>query len=279
MPVDSNDQDKPFWHCFWPLSPPPPDHLQVKLLAAVRVKSPHGWDWHISLMGRDNIIDVLAVSVPAHFMLTGTPYQDLVGEALSRTFAAVSMIYSADVKLLSLDGEGCVSAGMYSDEELPKLYPLQITLPQPDPPILNIESLFTFAAHEELQADAVCALSEALRSGIPRHYRFLSLCRALELLVPNARRRSEWLERYEGEFRALNIDPKLFRNYIPQLRARCAHGQISQERAIFGIQTGAVPLAVFDLLMKAVIDRLNETPGVHITPPIRPVVGEPLPLN
>ncbi len=279
MPVRETGEEKPYWHCFWPLSPPPADHREVKLLASMKMTSKYGWDWHIGLLGRGKVIDVLGVSVPADFMRTGRPYQELVSGALGRTFAAVSLVYSAETKLLTFDGENVISAGMYSDQELPQLYPLEITLPQPSLPNWDLQSLLIFAAHDELPAAAVSALSEALRLDIPRHYRLLSLCRALELLIPNDRERSQWLDAYEDEFRALNVDLKRFRNYLPQLRNRCAHGQVSREPPIFGIVSGGVPTGVFDLLTKAVIAKLNETSGLQIVPPTRAVVGEPRRFN
>lgn len=274
MTAEGTGEEKPYWHCFWPLSPPPADHREVKLLESMKMLSKHGWDWHIALLGRGKVIDVLGVSVPADFMRTGQPYLELVGGALSRIFAAVSLVYSSEAKLLSLGDENVLSVGMYSDHELPLAYPLEITLPQRELPNWDVHSLLTFAAHEELPADAVSALSEALRLDIPRHYRLLSLCRALELLIPNDRERSQWLDAYEDEFRALNVDLKRFRNYLPQLRNRCAHGQVSREPPIFGIVSGGVPIEVFDLIMKAVIAKLNETSGLQIVPPTRAVVGE-----
>lgn len=263
------EEDKPFWHCFWPLSPPPPDHKEVRLLASAKVASEHGWDWHICLLGRETIIDVLGVSVPASFMRSGQPYHDLVGGALNRAFAAASLVYSPTIRLLSLGDEQFMSLGMFSDNELPKAYGVQITMPAPSRPNWDPTSLLTFAAHTEIPADAVGALSEATRGDIPRHYRFLALCRALELLIPADRQRSNWLERYEDEFRALEIDPKRFRNYVPQLRNRCAHGLVGQERAIFGVASSGVPTEVFNLLMKAVVDRLSELSGERIFSPER----------
>lgn len=261
-----DDEGKPYWHCFWPLLPPPPDRTAIKLLASVEMASDEGWRWHACLMGRQDTIDVLAVSVPADFMRREDEFQALAGGALNRLFGAASVIYSSHIKLISMREDGFLSFGCFSDDQLPRSYPIEITLPQPWP-LRNwdLASILNLMAHTADHGDALAALSEAMRADIPRHYRFLALYRALELLIPDKPTLTAWLDRYEEAFRALAMDPKLFRNFAPQLRARCAHGAgIGRERAIFGVISSEVAPEVFDLLLEAVLDKLAEIAGFRL---------------
>lgn len=259
-------EEKAWWHCFWPLSPPPPDSKDVRLLAAVEHKHENGWAWHTYLMGWEGVIDALGVSVPSWFMKTGEPYNHLVGDTLNRMLAAASITYSARVRPVTVGDEKFLSVGYFSDEPVPTRYIIGIQIPDELPHNWDLRSLLTMTAETARYTDAVAALSEAMRLEIPRHYRFLALYRALELLIPGKQKRSSWLERYDALFSTLNLDTKSFRNYVPQLRARCAHGaDIGRERGIFGIISSGVPPEAFDLLLQAVLEKLSELTGMTMT--------------
>lgn len=210
--------------------------------------------------GEPGHIDVLGVSVPSWFMRSEEPYHRLVSDALSRLLAAASISYSTQVRpVLAGDDGDFISVGYFSAEPVPSAYGIGITLPEGLPHRWDLNGLLTLAAQTAEHSDALAALREAMRPEIPRHYRFLALYRALELLIVDKKKRSKWLDRYENEIRRLDLDPQAFRNYAPRMRARCAHGaDIGRERGIFGIVSGGVPREPFDLLLQAVLDRLGE---------------------
>lgn len=271
---ETDVERKEFWHALWPLSPPPPDNKAVQLLASAEMTATEGWRWHIFLLGRPGVIDVIGASFPAYVMLSGEPFHHYASEALNRAFAAASMVYSSDIKLLELSAGKYISLGQYSDDELPQGYGVHIQMPEFEPN-WDLASLLHLATAEGISTEILSVLSEATDTAIPRHYRFLSLCRALELLVSTARDRTAWLERYEADFRALNVDPKRLRNFIPELRNRCAHGTAGEQRAIFGriersvaVATHGVPTTMFNLMMRLVIEKLCEVAQVQIRPPV-----------
>lgn len=263
-------EEKAFWHAMWPLSPPPPRTEDVKLLASAQFEATEGWTWRIFLMGRPgSAVDVIGASFPTEVMKSGERFQRYAGDALNRAFSALSSVVSSETRLLEVSSGQYFSFGMYSDAELPQTYGIHIQMPSREVN-WDLHSVMRFVSTETISTEFLSVLSEATHEAIPRHYRFLSLCRALELLIPADRERSQWLENYERDFRALDVDLKRFRNYVPELRNRCAHGKAGTRTAFFGHvgPSKAVPTSVFNLLMRAVIDKVAEVSAVQLSPPV-----------
>ena len=269
----SSTEEKAFWHVLWPLFPPPPNRAEVKLLVSAEMLEDDGFRWHAFFMGRSNKIDAIGASVPTWFMKSDNLYHEFASKALNRLFAAMSMMNSFDARLLDLSTGHYLSIGIYSDDELPSAYPLHIEIP-PQSANWDFYTIFKLVGQDDISDELLGALSEATHESIPRHYRFLALCRALELLLPDPRALSDWLNKYEEEFRALDIDRKKFRNCVAELRNRCAHGQAGGKLALFGtierhvtLMSHGVPTCVFNLLMKATIELLNEHSSLKLRAP------------
>jgi|GEM_PF-6801257 len=259
-----SEEEKAFWHCYWPLSPPPEDRASVKLLASAPMSVSDGVVAQVCLMGREKTVDAILLAVPSSFMKL-EEFQRLGGRVQSEMFAALSILYSGTVRFISLGNDQRFSIGYFSDDELPTGIPAHIELPSPPPPNWDLKSVYNLFLGAEQHADAVAALSEALRDEIPRHYRFLSLCRALELLEKDAPARRAWIEQYEPRFRELDVDLRHLKNYLPDLRSRCSHGVgTGGHHGITGVNSGGVADEVFGLMLDIVLDKLGERTGMKL---------------
>jgi hypothetical protein len=109
-------------------------------------------------------------------------------------------------------------------------------------------------------------LAEAQVPSLPPHYAVLSLTRAMELLWPADEDRYRELTMREADFAALKISDQPFKNALPRLRNRCAHGRgRGKDDPFIGIGMNDHNLrALRNLLTGIVADGLRHRFGVPV---------------
>lgn len=165
-------------------------------------------------------------------------------------------------------GDGFINL-MYESVDAEPSYPAEISFQRN--PAYRLDKDCIVKAYDVVNRDRQLALVAALLAegqvpSIPPHYRVLSLIRAVELLYPEKLERSAALSAYEQEFAGLGISHQQFKNAIPQLRTRCAHGRSrgrSNPEPFVGIGYNEPSLTpLLRLLRRVVTNGLKERYGV-----------------
>lgn len=258
-----------YFHHLLPLSPPPPtdERAEVKVQQQIPGTGIDGHPFTISLLGRSHTVDAIAIT-----MNNDTPEDRKVKrvEAIgNHLLAALRISYDASADGIRLAHDGCLNACYESDDELPALV-FDVSKNINDNHVVNyhnIAIIFSEASRLGLQS-VVSLIGEAALPSLPVHYRVLSLFRAFELLIPDSDRRAVY-ERFEDDFAAIGISTRHFRNAMPEIRNRCAHGWGNGAPAplvaqIYPELSGLGDLAA--LLREIVMAVLREKHGLDLKP-------------
>lgn len=108
-------------------------------------------------------------------------------------------------------------------------------------------------------------LSDSQQPQLPISYRYLSVYKVLELEFKVAKKwplLGQLLERFQDEYRALNVSNRTLENYIHEVRDLCAHIKLDNSpdgRGITGIESAEYPRVekLFHLLSKIVFQHLT----------------------
>jgi hypothetical protein len=154
-------------------------------------------------------------------------------------------------------GDGFINLAMNTDNPLPE-YSVAIALTVSQNPVDFHSPTALFAFVDSAEKDDVFSLiAEGQSPAIPSHYRILSLVRALEVLLPQSSDRTAWLDQHQSIFEGRGLSPRQFRNALPELRDRCAHGSIrSGERPIAGAYGGIAGLDGWLEVLRQVVFKL-----------------------
>ena len=186
-----------------------------------------------------------------------------------------------DIKLVQMIKEHMLSVLKFTyDNEISFFRPVWVFKDETEPPALklkiseqinpkfevnseNIKSTYctTFQIRHQLRL-----LSDGQDSRIPLQYRFLSLYKLLELEFKNKStfkkdELSNFLSKFEEEFKNLKISKRKLENYIHEIRDKCAH--IKDSKETFGVthldQKSAMEVELFlPLFLKICSILLNE---------------------
>ena len=121
------------------------------------------------------------------------------------------------------------------------------------------------AIHGKVKSDVAALLAEAQVQSLPVHYSVLSLMRAIELLWPEDKDRNAILDAREEEFATIGISDQLFRNALPRIRNRCAHGRgRGREEPFVGLGYSS-PLYPLAKLLGSIVSRgLRDNFGIEM---------------
>lgn len=255
-----------FDHHFLPLSPPVPrEHLTcVRKLAEAGYSTRSGHVLKICLLGRAHTVDVISVSIPES--APQETREKWLREIFEHLLTILRLCYSADVCPIYIR-DGWISCMNQTDDDYPQ-YGAAIDLKVNSDHVVDAPSIMNaFVGTSDQPTAVVLALiAESIVPNIPPHYQVLSAIRALEFLFPVGTERAAWLDRYQEDFVATGASPRQFRNALPELRTRCAHG-LSRGGALpltglgFGDQTLR---SVLQLLRRVAADAVRTLHGIDV---------------
>lgn len=215
-----------FDHHFMPLHPhlEGDSYLQLESQGPINFETTSGNTLFVRFLCLDEQVRVIAVTVPK----AATSHKDMLKWMKQIMEGAITAIrLTVDPEALPLlVGDGFVNLMYQADEPEPRYqvvmgfrrnqeYRLDIN---------NVFGVFCMISNRTL-APIAALLAEGQVPTIPPQYRILSLIRAIELLYPAEGDRRVALERFEEHFVDLKLSDRPFRNALPELRTRCAHGR------------------------------------------------------
>lgn len=273
------EEPKEYWHVFLPLMPlaSAEEQKDIRRVTERTVRTKDELELWVCLMGCSERLDAIAISYRHNDEEKCLPW---VSRLFDHAYASLVMAYNPLIRALYTP-EGFLTFGRFSDDKLPKKWDVVIGWNEPlGNSGINPQKVFDLMFSTIGQREAIGALSEANRPYIPKHYRFLSLVRSLELLIPDKKDRREWLERYDGKFQEASKTAKKFQNFVEELRNRCAHGVgTGTPDPIISLGMNGSPdmNAAFDTLIQAVTEKIVEYGAVQfeITPKSKPTVYSP----
>lgn len=256
-----------FEHHFLPLAPPVAGEElpRVKKLEEANYITKCGHTLKVCLLGRSHTIDVISVSIPE-----GAP-QDRRGkwirEIMEHMLTVLRLCYMPNVDVIRVSADGWINLMNQTDGEDPK-YPAEINVKLNTDYTVNTRNIMGVFAETSRPAIAIplALMAEGGVPSIPLHYQVLSLVRALEFLFPDKDKREERLERYQADFASIGASKRAFRNALPELRTRCAHG-VSRGGALplTGLGFNEEKLrAVLGLLRRVATDAVREIHSINI---------------
>lgn len=252
-------------HHFTPLYPPVPQEELENLmtLGSMEFQTVSGLSLPIRLLGRPHRIDVLAVTVPAEADIGDVSrwLEQIVECAIS----AMRLGYDPGTMPI-YGGDGFVNMMAPTDDEEPSY---QVAIAHPENRDYRVDAPAVLQAMAAISNPKVAPIAALLAEGqfapIPPHYRVLSLFRAIEVLFPDQQVRSARLDTYQTDFAALSISTRPFRNALPEIRTRCAHGAPGRDAKPYaGVGYNQQPLIKLCLLLRRIVgDGLREMHGIE----------------
>ena len=212
-----------FYHHLLPLYPPPTEaeRAEVACKAVTLVKNRDGAEVRISLLGRSHTVDAIAVSMNTD--VGEAEKARLVRRAGNAVLSALRIAYDPATDVIRL-GTHSLNASYEDDVEEPKYTFLAKTTIDTAHVVSYDAISATFSAMASNQLEPVLSLiGEAALPALPAHYRVLSLYRAMELLT-SKEELDEWCDEFQPAFADLKMSERAFRNAMPEIRNRCAHG-------------------------------------------------------
>jgi hypothetical protein len=215
-----------FEHHFMPLYPPleTGSYLKLQSQGLINFETGSGHTLFVRFLCLDEQVRVIAVTVPE----PAARHQDLPKWMKQIVEGALSAIrLSVDREAAPLfTGDGFINLMYQSDDPEPR-FQFEIAFPRNPEYSLNINHVLGVfgAICNRTLAPIAALLAEGQVPTIPPHYRVLSLIRAIELLYSDERELSGALDHFQYHFTKLAISDQPFRNALPQLRTRCAHGR------------------------------------------------------
>jgi hypothetical protein len=179
----------------------------------------------IRLLGRPHTVDVVAVTIPDTITVSDEQKSKWVQEIGNHMVAVLRLTHDVDVDVLR-NGDGLLSACTEEVEDPIPRYPLFYSFNVNDDhvaDVANMARVFAQTLYKDI-APIMSLIAESQTPSVPTHYKVLSLIRALELLIPDDLDRANHLNQYEERFQKLEVSAQPFKNFIPVLRTRCAHG-------------------------------------------------------
>ena len=272
------EEPKEYWHLFLPITPlkAADESDKSRRLTETTINIDDRYTLWMSYIGRDKRIDAIVISYRYCDKHAVEPH---VRQAFDHAFAVLVLALGEQIGVVHAMDD-LMMIGSFSDERWPSEFPFGITI-NPSSEIIEPKARQAAAMFSTTigYRAAVGALSEAHTLSIPKHYRFLSLVRALELLFPLERERKSWLDRYQLPFEVAANTTREFKGYVLELRKRCAHGVgrgTSDPIVSLGMAGGSEVQAAFNTLMQAVSDRIVEVGGIQRAGPARRL---PLPYS
>ena len=263
-------------HHFMPLHPPlvKEEYDALETIGTVNFDTGSDHKLVVRLLGTCSAINVIAVTIPeAACHMTERPLW--MKQIMETALTSIRLSYDPGAQPL-FTGNGFFNFMYESDDPEPK-YQIAIQFIRSPDFEINVQNVLgVWGAIANRQVGPVAALvAEAQVTGLPPHYTVLSLMRAIELMWPESAARNAALDSREDEFAALGISSRRFRNALPEIRSRCAHGRgRGQPEPFAGIgynDTTLRPLA--RLLASVVADGLRDLYGVQTALPSHATSG------
>ncbi len=252
-------------HHFTPLHPLTEEERgALQVMATINFDTRADHKLMVRLLGTSSSIDVIAVTIPT--VARDAPERLKWMTQIVET-AITALRLSGDPETQPLFVEEGFFNCMYESDDPEPTCPITFQYHRHPEYKVNVGSILgIWGAIANKRVNSIAALlAEAQVPSLPPHYAVLSLIRAIELLWPDAGLRTAALDSRQEEFAALGISTRLFRNALPEIRSRCAHGQGRGEAApYFGIgynNTNLRPLK--RLLGSIVVAGLKELHGVE----------------
>lgn len=251
-----------------PLDPPPatPEEREaVTTLATLYYDTLAGGTLVVRFMGTPSAgVQAMAVTLP-EAVKNHADRDKWFRQIMETSVASIRLSYNQNAQPFFM-GHGFLNVMCESDDPEP-IYPLVVQ------PTANLDwrlnenhVLGVFGAiHGKVKNDVAALLAEAQVHSLPPHYAVLSLMRAIELLWPEDQDQNAIFDGRETEFAAIGISEQLFRNAMPRIRNRCAHGRGRGKEEPFvglGYNTPLYPLK--KLLVSIVSRGLRDKFGIEM---------------
>jgi hypothetical protein len=213
-------------HHFMPLEPAPAtdeECLALVTLGTINFDTKSGHALVVRFLGTNIGVSVIATTIPE--ATSGHADQDKwLRQIMETSLTAIRLTYDQAAQPV-YTSDGFLNLLQQTDDPNPNYrFPIKRFIhPEFRVNIRNVLGVFG-AIHGPLTAPVAALLADAQYPSTPPHYAVLSLVRALELLWPEDADRDNILAAREDEFAALKLSTRPFRNALPEIRNRCAHG-------------------------------------------------------
>lgn len=253
-----------YFHYFLPLSAISKDELEAVIcLQEIPFElqaNNEVYKLMIRVLGRPYTIDAITVTADKNVPIELR--EKHIKRIASYMISVLRLTYDASVDVIRKGDSSFIYLWMETDEPVPT-YSVSIQQQINTNHIIDTHNI-TVVFCETLNSSVeplLSLLAESQTPIIPLHYKILSLIRALEILFPIEKERFEYLDQYQEQFSKINVSTKLFRNSLPEIRAKCAHG-ISRGGAKPFVSQAYGELPKIDLLLgllrNMVIEGLKE---------------------
>lgn len=215
-----------FEHHFLPLDPPVSDesYKDLQTLGEVGYLTHSGFTLPVRYLGMHEQVRVIAVTIPAA-AVGHDDQKKWMTQIIEGSIAALRL--GGDPRAIPIYTELGFINLMYESDDSDPLYQVKI-IPVVNPNyklnIFNVMGIFSSIYSRELLA-ILSLLGEAQVPSIPIHYKTLSLIRAIELIHPEKKDYNRALSKFDKTFAELAVSSSKLREFLPQLRTRCAHGR------------------------------------------------------
>jgi len=263
---------KKYFHHFLPFTPGVPEGEvgDVRCLQEMIYETETDGPLTVHLLGRKQSVDVVAVSIPT--AIDDEKHLNWIQKIGNHMFATLRLTYTPFVDICRTTN-GFLNMGQESDKACPDYEVILIHSPHGQSieniDAANIAAVFCQTANKEM-TPIIALLAEAISPWIPMHYKILSIVRALEILIPKENERFSWLDRYhdgENGYQSTKFNSQLFRNALPAIRTRCAHGGSRGKEAPFVGQAYADSSElhpVYSLLCRVLVDKIRQVHKLDI---------------
>ena len=213
-------------HHFLPLHPPldGDSYARLESQGLIEFQTKSGHTLHIRFLCLEEQVRVIAISLPEN-AAAHADKSIWMKQIIDCVIAAIRLSVDREASPIAMP-QGFLNMMYFSDDPEPRYRMVIDPVLNPDYrlDIRKVLGVFGVIHHRQL-APISALLAESQLPSLPPHYQILSLVRALELLYPDEADRGAALDRFEAPFAALHIGRGRFRNALPEIRTRCAHGR------------------------------------------------------
>jgi hypothetical protein len=200
------------------------DLEKLTLLTAFQISAACGSHIIVRYFGSQNSVNLITASVIVA-QISDSDLNSELERVMETSLAAIRLIADRDAMPIYFQ-DGFITVSHRSFEATPTLK-LGIQTGVREDYVMQIENVCkAFAIFDSNELRVLASLiAESQVPTIPAHYRALSLVRAIELIYRDEIERKGALDNFEESFSSLKISNRKFKNALPEIRAKCAHGE------------------------------------------------------
>ena len=252
-----------FEHHFIPLHPAPRSKAKCDALFVmgnINWKTKAGHRLSVRLLGPGQRISVIAIAIP-NDAVDHPNKPKWLREIVELVIASIRLNHDPEAQLVRIPSGFFTVVRQSNHPELS--YATGFSLITNRDILVQIPQVLSLinAFNTKVGQPVAALLAESNIPSMPLHYSVLSLVRAAELLWPDEAQFNAALDKRNADFAKLGLSNRTFRNALPEIRNRCAHGRgrgrsDPEPHIGVGFQSPLAPLV--DLLTEIVTDGVRD---------------------